>query len=183
MNQLTLARPYLVRWCIGRGVDLGCNSNKIKKDAIGIDIQSSSMVNIVANVFVKLPFKNNCFNYIFSSHCLEDAEPNKVSGILDEWLRILKHNHFLILYMPDKDFYYNVGHPKANGDHKKDYYWQDMWNILKNKNTQLRYHYRGGRYDNKRNPINVKDWKNDNYGEWSFTLVVKKLQEGVANAY
>ena len=179
VSGLNLARKRLIKWCVGNGVDLGCSDLKIKKDVIGVDEHDHSRVDTVADVFSKLPFEDNYFDYVFSSHCLTSAKPNDVPDILNEWLRILKNKHLLILYLHDRDFYYHLEHQKGSKGIKKDYRWQDIWNILKNKNTQLIHHSRNGRYDSKGNPININDWQSDrptvNYGEWSFTIVVKKL--------
>ena len=166
MSKLDKARPRLLKWCRGLGVDLGCAKNKISENAIGIDRPF--------DVFAPLPFKDNIFDFVFSSHCLEDAESDKAPKILEEWLRILKPRGFLILYMPDKGFYYNVGHPRANRDHKADYYWQDIMHML-GKRVTLIHSKRYGRWKNNSEELNRVDYNGkEPYGEHCFELVMRK---------
>ena len=164
---LDIARPRLLRWCKGLGVDLGCGNNKICNNAIGIDKPF--------DVFKELPFKDEVFDFVFSSHCLEEANPEDVKTILREWTRILKRNGRLILYMPDKGFYYNIDCVKGNAKHKADYYWQDIVKLLPT-NTQVVHADRHGRYKESGGDLNREQFKGkrEDYGEHCFELVIEK---------
>ena len=135
---------------------------KIKPVAIGIDCEYTPGCDQQADVSLRLPFPDCSQDYVFSSHCLEDMQDTE--GTLREWLRVLKPGGYLVLYLPDKDYYYNIGHPLANKNHKHDFYWQDVWKGLERiGDTELVHHARYG-------PVGDAD-------EWSFELVVKKKRQ------
>jgi ADP-heptose:LPS heptosyltransferase/predicted SAM-dependent methyltransferase len=124
-------RYRIASYLRGIGLDLGCGSEKICETAIGID-NSGDKANIhldlAANDSLRI-FSDNHFDYVFSSHCLEDFIATE--GILTEWWRVIKPGGHLILYGPDKDYYPRIGTPGANPNHKHDFYWQDIWRIVK----------------------------------------------------
>lgn len=155
-------RDRLIKYCKGWGVDLGCGGVKIKSDAIGVDKNSvENVVDIVCNIASLSLFAKNRFDYVYSSHALEDLE--KTESVLREWLKILKINGYLVLYLPDKDYYYNIGDRRANPAHKHDFYWEDVWTILeKIGNTKLIHYQRYG--------------PKEKVGEWSFELVVQRIK-------
>jgi ADP-heptose:LPS heptosyltransferase/predicted SAM-dependent methyltransferase len=90
-------------------------------------------------------FASGSMDFVFSSHLLEhiplerlepkkDADPVKralaermivekhtAGEALKEWLRVLKTDGYLILYVPDENEYPKVGEPGANPDH--------AWNV------------------------------------------------------
>ena len=61
---------------------------------------------------------------IFSSHLLEHIVDYR--GALESWWQCLKPGGYLVLYLPHKDFYPNIGEPGANPDHKHDFYPVDI---------------------------------------------------------
>lgn len=79
----------------------------------------------VRDLFV---FEDNEFDYVFSAHTLEDIDDTE--DCLREWLRVLKPGGHLILYLPHKDFYPNIGKEGANPAHKHDFTGADILEIL-----------------------------------------------------
>lgn len=67
-----------------------------------------------------IPMPDEHFDIVHASHILEDIENPMLA--LKEWMRVLKHRGYLILYMPHKAYYPNVGTFHANKAHKYDYY-------------------------------------------------------------
>lgn len=115
----------------GRGLDIGCGNQKVCSEATGIDIAGTAAdikLDLSADNALYL-FADGVFDYVFSSHCLEDFKCTK--EILAEWWRVIKPGGHLILYLPDKKFYPNVGTAGANPNHQQDFEWQDIWAILK----------------------------------------------------
>jgi len=119
--------PYL------RGIifDLGCGSEKISSNAIGIDISGK-----VANFNLDLSdpnsldiFAENSVDTVFSSHLLEDMF--NTESVLKSWWRLVKVGGHLILYLPHKDFYPNIGKEGANPRHQKDFVPTDILKIMK----------------------------------------------------
>lgn len=104
-------------YCTGNGLDVGCGYAKLNKPCIGVDLvpfgqltngtnkpPHLSMADISCNV-LNLPFKDNTFDYVHGSHILEHITPNKTSRLtfqaLCEWLRVIKHSGYLVLFTPD----------------------------------------------------------------------------------
>lgn len=106
-------REQVLTYCEGRGIDIGCLRDKIKDDAVGFDKDNYPEVDVVGDASKPLPFADQDFDYVYSSHCLEDIADTK--GTLKEWLRILKADGHIILYLPHKELYHGF-----NADHKHD---------------------------------------------------------------
>jgi SAM-dependent methyltransferase len=103
-------------------------------------------------------YPDGLFDYIFSSHLLEEIEDTE--STLREWLRVLKQNGNLVFYQADKERYYPLGSPQCNSRHKHHFLWEELWEILKRiGGVKLVHHSR-----------NIGE-------EWSFELVVKKTDE------
>lgn len=89
------------------GLDIGSGGAPILLQAIGIDREYpapySEYVHLKGDAGDLYWFKNNCMDYIFSSHCLEDFEDK--AEVLREWIRVLKEGGLLLLYLPDEKIY------------------------------------------------------------------------------
>jgi len=165
--EVDACQERLVKWCQGCGLDLGCGAQKIRPEAIGIDDSCALVAQITGDISDLSMFRSNSFDYIFSSHALEDI--GNTLGTLKEWLRVIKNYRnpekpggFLVLYCPDPQYYYNIGHPKVNTRHKHDYYWWDVAKIINeiNPESELMHYARHG-------PVYE-------VGEWSWEIVVQK---------
>ena len=107
----------IVRYTSGRGLDLGCSIQKLFPHFTGVDNRADNMLfghPINPDVWVetaeRMPFyATGGHDFIFSSHLLEHIEPERVTGTLKEWMRIIKVDGFLVLYLPDEDEYPKVG--------------------------------------------------------------------------
>ena len=121
----------VIQYTGGVGIDVGCGLNKIHTAAIGIDKRLSPSdygypfgAQIRADGS-KLPwFADESLDYVFSSHCLEHFHNPK--PVLGEWSRVVKRSGYLVLILPHKNLYPNVGTPGANVDHKHDYVPNDI---------------------------------------------------------
>jgi ADP-heptose:LPS heptosyltransferase/predicted SAM-dependent methyltransferase len=98
-------------------------------------------------------FASGSMDFVFSSHLLEHIplertdprtfpdpiqralaekmiiEKHTALEALKEWLRVLKNDGYLVLYVPDEDDYPKVGEPGANPDH--------CWNVSYDKVVEL----------------------------------------------
>ena len=104
-------RERVLSYCTGKGIDIGCGRDKITDDAFGFDDDPWPEVDGVGDASGPLSFAAGTFDYVYSSHCLEDI--SDTAGTLREWLRILKSGGHIILYVPHPDLYKDV-----NLDHK-----------------------------------------------------------------
>lgn len=124
-------RPYLAEFCmVGMGLDIGHGGAKpIVPWAICVDrpIGHTSRppwdewpTHVPVDAFQELPFRDNSFDFIYSSHCLEDADDTE--GVLNHWCRKLKPGGLLVLFLPDQVAYVehclHVTHTLPNQAHK-----------------------------------------------------------------
>ena len=114
MSETAKIRDRVLKYCQGLGVDLGCGDDKITPQTFGIDIRPLALVDIVRDASGKLDcFDDGAFDYVYSSHFLEHLE--KPVEALAEWIRILKMDGYLILYLPHKEYY-----TEYNPEHKQE---------------------------------------------------------------
>ena len=122
-------RPRIAELLRGSILDVGCGSEKIVPAAVGVDLFAPA--DILLDLSSPNPlkvFSSDFFDVVFSSHCLEDMPFPK--ELLRDMFRVLKIDGRLILYLPHKDLYPNVGHPDANPRHKHDFLPEDVIKIL-----------------------------------------------------
>ena len=121
----------VIEYTKGIGIEVGCGLNKIHSAAIGINVVLTETdygypfgAQIKADG-ISLPwFSDNSLDYVFSSHCLEHFyEPEKA---LIEWTRVIRIGGNLVLILPHKKHYPNIGQPNANKDHKHDFLPEDV---------------------------------------------------------
>lgn len=157
-TEVRKCRQRVVTFCRGLGLDMGCGNEKIVPNAIGIDVEGKA-VNIALDMSEPNSlrmFADNHFDYVFSSHCLEDFYVPEV--ILREWWRLIRPGGYLILYGPDPDYYPRIGTSGSNLEHKHDMYWHDVWSIIKSFG----------------NAKKVSASRHNESNEFSWQLVVKK---------
>jgi ADP-heptose:LPS heptosyltransferase/predicted SAM-dependent methyltransferase len=139
-----------VRWDIvpytrGQGLDLGCGPSKAFPHFVGVDnLKDVAMfgIEMVPDIVVDScedlgQFEDGSQDFVFSSHLLEHVIDYRAA--LAEWWRVIKTGGYLVLYLPHKKFYPNVGTPGANPDHKHDFepidikqamYYLPGWDLL-----------------------------------------------------
>lgn len=116
-------RDRVLAFCKGKGIDIGCKDDKIVPTALGIDRKPAKGVDKVLDASAPLPYTDGEFDYVYSSHCLEDIEDTERT--LAEWLRILRKGGYIILYLPHKDLYRGT-----NIDHKHNFVNRDITVLL-----------------------------------------------------
>lgn len=113
---------------IGRnGFDLGCGASKVFPHFVGLDSNvdrrlfgTPTQPDLAVPSCETMPvFADGVMDTIFSSHLLEHIDDYRAA--LREWWRLVKPGGHLILYLPHRDFYPNIGQPGANPDHKHDF--------------------------------------------------------------
>lgn len=80
-------------------LDIGCGESA-KKGDIGLDLRKTSWVDVVADARM-LPFKDECFDHVYSSHLIEHFGYQEVGNVLTEWIRVLKRNGLIEIRCPD----------------------------------------------------------------------------------
>ena len=98
---------------------------------------------------------------MFSSHLLEHIPDYKAA--LKDWWRCLKVGGYLVLYLPHKKFYPNIGQPGANPDHVHDFEPTDIIDAMRGV---------GNGWDL------VRRQDRSDGAEYSFLLVFQKREDG-----
>ena len=80
-------------------LDIGCGET-LKKGDIGLDLRKTSSVDIVADARM-LPFKDDSFDYVYSSHLIEHFSHREVRNVLLEWVRVLEKSGTIEIRCPD----------------------------------------------------------------------------------
>lgn len=95
----------------GLGIDFGSGSNRLSPTILSIDRFGEPGVDMVWDVLTmgQLPFREESFDFVFTSHVLEDFQPEIVPHVFDELLRIIKIGGYLITIGPDME---NSRYPK-----------------------------------------------------------------------
>jgi predicted SAM-dependent methyltransferase len=120
-NASQFAIPYAKHFCIGTGVDIGCNREEWM-------FPGAFPVDPAINEYDALNFPYNDLDYIFSSHCLEHLYD--WVDVLNYWTSKLKTGGVLFLYLPDYSQEYwrpwnnrkhlNIFTPQIISDYMKD---------------------------------------------------------------
>ena len=126
----------IVEYTRGIVLDLGCGPKKafphfvgvdncIDTELFGIPIKPDVMVEDCSDLS---DFKDEACDAVFSSHLLEHIEDTEKA--LLEWWRVIRIDGYLVLYLPHRDLYPNIGQPDANPDHKHDFTEDDIGRIM-----------------------------------------------------
>lgn len=122
----------IVPYTRGRGLDLGCGPRKAFPHFIGVDsCKDTELFGVPITPDIRVDdcaelslFGNASMDFVFSSHLLEHIEDHV--GALREWMRVLKPGGHLVLYLPHRDLYPNIGDPNGNPDHVHDFVESDI---------------------------------------------------------
>ncbi len=98
------------------GIDIGFGGDPILPNSICMDQYEKYTTNVIQTANQNLYgdatnlfwFKDNCLDYVYSAHVLEDFDPSKTYNVFSEWLRIVKQNGLLILDLPNEKKYREV---------------------------------------------------------------------------
>ena len=112
-NESAKIKWEIVEYTRGIGLDIGCGIQKLYPHWTGVDNKADERLfghpinpDITVDTAERLPrFATESHDFCFSSHLLEHIEPERVTGALKEWMRIIKPKGYLILYLPDEDEY------------------------------------------------------------------------------
>jgi predicted SAM-dependent methyltransferase/ADP-heptose:LPS heptosyltransferase len=131
-NESRKVRFEILPYVRGRGLDLGCGPWKAYEHMIGVDAAAypgGNGANLVCDVTKLEMFADASMDFVYSSHTLEDQEDTLAT--LREWWRVIKPGGYLILYLPHRDFYPNIGQPGANPAHKHDFVPADILTAMR----------------------------------------------------
>ncbi len=96
-NRVTLLRN---RGSESRKLEIGSGSKRIQGFET-LDIKWARNVDYVLDASMPMPFKDDTFEIVYTSHILEHIPWYKVEDTLKEWTRIIKPGGHLELWIPD----------------------------------------------------------------------------------
>lgn len=164
----------IVPYVRGRLIDVGCGPFKIFPYAIGVDNYGHAhqfgweyKPDVFADASDLSMFGSGAVDSVFSSHTLEHVvDPEKT---LREWFRVIKKDGYLVLYLPHKDLYPNIGEDGANPDHKNDFLPESIIKLMK----------KVGHWDLVVNEVRDADFgPGSTMNEYSFLQVYQKKSSG-----
>ena len=127
-NESAKIKYEIVPYTRGKGLDIGCGQYKAYSHFIGLDsgkqYGGQNVTDIQGDGTDLSMFADESLDFVFSSHFLEHVQD--YIPTLWEWWRVIKPGGHLVLYLPHKDLYPNIGEKGANPDHKHDYLPDDI---------------------------------------------------------
>lgn len=117
-------KHVIVPYTRGHGLDLGAGPWKAWPHFVSVDNHDEWSgldwrPDIESDCTDLSMFADGGLDFVFSSHLLEHLD--NTAAALREWFRIIKTGGHLVLYLPHKEFYPNIGEDGANPDHKHDF--------------------------------------------------------------
>lgn len=118
----------------GRLLDIGAGPFKIFPYATSVDNGDHTRFgwkfkgDIIADASNLSMLASESWDSVFSSHTLEHL--NDPLSHLKEWWRVIKKGGYLVLYLPHKELYPNIGQPGSNPDHKHDFVPEDIIKLM-----------------------------------------------------
>ena len=124
-SETSAARSVLAPYCTGLGLDLGFGGSAISPTAITFDMPHMYCPSLeghrqhLRGDATNMPFIcDEAFDYIYSSHLIEDFYYDELIGIISEWRRILAPGGVLVLNAPDQKKF--LAHCDATGQSRND---------------------------------------------------------------
>lgn len=109
MSETSAARSVLAPYCVGVGLDIGFGGSAISPAAITFDMPHMYCQSLeghrqhLRGDAASLPFIcDGAFDYIYSSHLIEDFTYDDLVSMIREWRRILQPAGVLVLNCPDQ---------------------------------------------------------------------------------
>jgi len=104
-------RHLTTQYCVGFGIDVGSQGDPVVPSAISFDLPEKEFLKYsggqppkgridVRGHAENLPFSAGTFDYLYSSHLLEDFYD--WAPILIEWVRVVKIGGRIIILVPDR---------------------------------------------------------------------------------
>lgn len=138
--ELSKISHLIVPYTRGTGVDVGAGPKRLFPHFLtldsGKDFGGQKIADIMREADDLSVFSDTSLDFVVSSHCLEHIE--EYHQALAEWWRVIKPGGHLVLYLPHKMFYPNIGQPGANPDHKHDFLPDDIVTAMRSVAAEAR---------------------------------------------
>lgn len=81
-------------------LEIGCGPKKEFENSIGLDIRPLEGIDVVGDAR-EIPFGDEYFDHVYSSHVIEHFSHQEVRNVLKEWIRVLKEGGTFEIRCPD----------------------------------------------------------------------------------
>jgi predicted SAM-dependent methyltransferase len=115
-------------------LEIGCGEIPMFEGSIRLDIRLINGLSVVADAR-RLPFKDEAFDLVFSSHIIEHISHREVRIALHEWIRTIRHGGRLEVRCPDLRLRSGIFFFKGE--------WKDVINIYGAQDYPENYHKSG----------------------------------------
>lgn len=94
-------RERVLPFCQGRGIDIGCGRDPLTGEILSFDRDSWPEVKMQGDAR-KLQISDGTFDFLFSSHCIEDLDDTE--AVIKEWSRVVKRGGNVVVATPNEHF-------------------------------------------------------------------------------
>lgn len=122
MSETRKVRHLVQQYCTGHGIDVGCGGDKITPGCIGFDLSNNyidygySTIDERGDARNLSRYKSGTFDFLYSSHLIEDFPKKETVPVLKEWWRVVKKGGCIVLVFPDQQCY-SIEHGGNNPHH------------------------------------------------------------------
>lgn len=113
--------------CLNIGCGYKKNPSSETENWMNIDKAIEVKPDMVVDLEKGLPFRDDSFDHIYSSHCIEHVRPDKWEFILNEIARVAKQGCHLRLLLP-----FDNMHHRCNVNHYRTFTWGSFGPIYRN---------------------------------------------------
>jgi len=141
-NETPKTRWRAVPFTAGKGLDLGCGRERLfdTEFVLGVDNGQGDGSGGPIQANMKLdardlsPLSAGQWDFVYSSFLLQTFPYKDVPNVLREWMRVVKTNGNLVLYLPDSEVYPKCAEPElgivAEGGGNPEYKWNVTYQRL-----------------------------------------------------
>lgn len=115
MGEEIKIKSIIEKYLVGEVCDIGCGDSPITENAFGIDgrdfpcvkFRTDQLYNLYQQIWHSHPEKFDC---VHSSHCAEHLPD--MWRTINDWGNMVKQGGYLILQLPDGEYYNNYDNPE-----------------------------------------------------------------------
>ncbi len=118
---------YVIGYCQGFGLDVGAGQRTLAPHLLTND--NAVLGCDFSYEADNLKFKDKYFDFVYASHIIEHmVDPLKA---IREWIRVVKITGYIVIICPDKRFTPTLGNMQVDAQHKADYSYEQMRELIK----------------------------------------------------
>jgi len=137
VNETAKTRWRAVPYTAGRGLDIGCGAQRLFETEFvcGVDNGRDGEMGLPVTPNVQIDavelaaFSAGQWDYAYSSYLLQYFPYKQVPEALRNWMRVIKTNAHVVLYLPDEKQYPKCAEPERGIPAAPDAHPRQLWNV------------------------------------------------------